>query len=141
MGQNFISCDRGQVLLLPPSLTDWLPEDHLVWSVLGAVEHMNLDRFYGAYRAIGELVVEVLALCAEAGLVALGEIAVDAPKCTPARRMAATAGTRRSCRRSSARPSRLTATRTSATGRPAGMSCLSSYAPARFVTRPEGRWG
>jgi hypothetical protein len=54
MGQNFISCDRGQVMLLPPSLTDWLPEDHLVWTVLGAVEQMNLDRFYGAYRANGQ---------------------------------------------------------------------------------------
>jgi transposase len=145
MGQNFISCDREQVLLLPPSLTDWLPEDHLVWSVLGAVDHMNLDRFYGSYRAngqgraaydphmmvglllysycvgvrssrqieracrgdvafkvicsmlvadhstiaefrrrhetaVGELFVEVLALCAEAGLVMLGEIAVDGTK-------------------------------------------------------------
>ena len=27
MGQNFITCDRGQEMLLPPSLTDWLPED------------------------------------------------------------------------------------------------------------------
>ena len=54
MGQNFISCDRDQVLLLPPSLTDWLPEDHLVWTVLGAVDQMNLDRFYGAYRANGQ---------------------------------------------------------------------------------------
>src|ERR1700722_6921298 len=145
MGQNFISCDRDQALLLPPSLTDWLPEDHLVWSVLGAVDHMNLDRFYGAYRAngqgraaydphmmvalllysycvgvrssrqieracrgnvafkvicsmlvpdhstiaefrrrheaaVGELFVEVLALCAEAGLVTVGEIVVDGTK-------------------------------------------------------------
>src|ERR1700733_12133020 len=145
MGQNFISCDRDQVLLLPPSLTDWLPEDHLVWSVLGAGDHMNLDRFYGAYRAngqgraaydphmmtalllysycvgvrssrqieracrgdvafkvicsmlvpdhstiaefrrrheaaVGELFVEVLALCGHAGLVTLGEIAVDGTK-------------------------------------------------------------
>jgi transposase/type IV secretory pathway protease TraF len=145
MGQNFISCDRGQVLLLPPSLMDWLPEDHLVWSVLGAVDQMNLERFYGSYRAngqgraaydpqmmvalllysycvgvrssrqieracledvafkvicsmlvpdhstiaefrrrheaaVGELFVEVLALCAEAGLVLLGEIAVDGTK-------------------------------------------------------------
>jgi hypothetical protein len=54
MGQNFISCDREQVLLLPPSLMDWLPEDHLVWSVLGAVDHMSLDRFYGAYPANGQ---------------------------------------------------------------------------------------
>ena len=48
MGQNFISCDRGQSFLWPPSLTDWLAEDHLVWTVLGAVEQMNLDAFYGA---------------------------------------------------------------------------------------------
>ena len=54
MGQNFISCDRDQVFLLPPSLTDWLAEDHLVWTVLGAVEPMNLDRFYGTYRANGQ---------------------------------------------------------------------------------------
>jgi hypothetical protein len=51
MGQNFISCDRGQTFLLPPPLTDWLEEDHLVWTVLGAVEQMNLGAFYGAYCA------------------------------------------------------------------------------------------
>ena len=54
MGQNFVVCDRGQTFLLPPSLMDWLPEDHLVWTVLGAVEEMNLDAFYGAYRANGQ---------------------------------------------------------------------------------------
>ena len=54
MGQNFIARDRGQVMLLPPSLTDWLSEDHLVWTVLGAVEEMDLDAFYGAYRANGQ---------------------------------------------------------------------------------------
>lgn len=145
MGQNFIACDRGQTFLLPPSLTDWLAEDHLVWSVLGAVDQMDLDAFYGSYRAngqgraaydpammvglllyaycvgarssrqierachgdvafkvitamqipdhstiaefrrrhqdlIAELFVEVLGLCAEAGLVRLGEIAVDGTK-------------------------------------------------------------
>jgi hypothetical protein len=30
MGQNFVGADRDQVFLLPPSLRDWLPEDHLV---------------------------------------------------------------------------------------------------------------
>ena len=145
MSQNFIACDRGQVLLLPPSLTDWLPEDHLVWTVLGAVEQMDLDGFYGAYRAngqgraaydpammvalllyaycvgvrssrgienacrddvafrvitamqvpdhstvaefrrrhqtaVGELFVEVLALCQEAGLVTVGVVAIDGTK-------------------------------------------------------------
>jgi transposase len=32
---------------------DWLPEDHFAWFVLGAVEAMDLGRFYGAYRADG----------------------------------------------------------------------------------------
>jgi transposase len=54
MSQNFIGCDRGQVLLLPPSLSEWLPEDHLAWTVLGAVDQMDLAAFYGAYRANGQ---------------------------------------------------------------------------------------
>ena len=35
---------------MPPSLGEWLPEDHLVWTVLGAVEQMDLDRFRETYR-------------------------------------------------------------------------------------------
>jgi transposase len=53
MGQNFVVCDRGQTLLLPPSLMDWLPEDHLVWTILGTVAEMDLSAFYGSYRADG----------------------------------------------------------------------------------------
>jgi len=53
MAQNFLSCDREQVLLLPPNLRDWLPEDHLAWFVLAAVEEMDLSAFYGAYRGDG----------------------------------------------------------------------------------------
>src|ERR1039457_5202718 len=145
MSQNFLTCDRGQVLLMPPSLADWVDEDHLVWTVLEAVKRMDLTGFYGAYRAngqgraaydpemmvglllysyaranrssrgieracredvtyklitamrtpdhstiaefrrrhevaIGELFVEVLALCQEAGLVSVGVIAIDGTK-------------------------------------------------------------
>src|SRR5205807_54936 len=47
---NFASCDRGQLLLMPPSLTEWLPDEHLVWTVLGAVDQMDLGRFEEAYR-------------------------------------------------------------------------------------------
>ncbi len=36
MAQNFIACDREQELLLPPSLREWLPEDHFAWFVLDA---------------------------------------------------------------------------------------------------------
>src|SRR3984957_13746577 len=54
MSQNFIACDRGQTMLMPPDLTDWVPEDHVVWSILGAVDQMDLSAFYGAYRANGQ---------------------------------------------------------------------------------------
>jgi hypothetical protein len=47
MALNFVSCDRGQLFLMPPSLVEWLPEDHLVWTVLGVVDQMDLDRFSG----------------------------------------------------------------------------------------------
>src|SRR3954447_14350765 len=53
MPQNFLACDRDQALLLPPSLRDWLPEDHLAWLVLEAVEELDLSVFYGAYREDG----------------------------------------------------------------------------------------
>jgi transposase len=53
MPRNFIECDRDQELLLPPSMREWLPEDHLAWFVADAVEEMDLAAFYGAYREDG----------------------------------------------------------------------------------------
>src|ERR1700744_1156652 len=50
MAREFVACDRGQLLLMPPSLVEWLPEDHLVWTILGAVDQMDLGRFSEAYR-------------------------------------------------------------------------------------------
>lgn len=139
---NFVVCDRDRELLLPPSLREWLPADHLAWFVIDAVEELDLAAFYGAYRgdgwgrasfdpqmmvalllyayavgerssrqierrcredvafrvitanvvpdhatiarfrvrheaALAEVFVQVLALCARAGLVAVGVVAVD----------------------------------------------------------------
>src|SRR5258708_8676138 len=54
MSQNFIACDRGQTMLMPPDLTEWVPDDHVVWSILGAVDQMDLSAFYGAYRENGQ---------------------------------------------------------------------------------------
>ena len=45
MAQNFLPCDREQELLLPPSLREWLPEDHLAWFLIDAVEEMDLSAF------------------------------------------------------------------------------------------------
>ena len=53
MAQNFLPCDREQELLLPPSLREWLPQDHLAWFVLDAVDEIDLSGFYGAYREDG----------------------------------------------------------------------------------------
>jgi transposase len=53
MAQNFIGCDREQELLLPPSLREWLPADHLAWFVIDAVEAMELASFYAVYRQDG----------------------------------------------------------------------------------------
>ena len=53
MAPKFIVCAREQAFLMPPSLRDWVPEAHMVWTVLEAVEQMDLDAFYGDYRADG----------------------------------------------------------------------------------------
>jgi transposase len=53
MPQNFIECCREQVFLMPPSLLDWVPEGHLVWTILASVEEMDLSVFYADYRADG----------------------------------------------------------------------------------------
>src|SRR3954452_2115016 len=53
MGARFIGCDRDQVFLMPPSLRDWVPEGHLVWTVLDSVGGLDLSSFYAAYRADG----------------------------------------------------------------------------------------
>ena len=145
MAQNFVACDRDQELLLPPSLREWLPDGHLAWFVIDAVQALDLTALYAAYRvdghgrpahdpammvalllygyaigerssrrlerrcvedvamrvicanqapdhttiarfrqrhetALAELFGEVLALCAESGLVRVGVIAVDGTK-------------------------------------------------------------
>jgi transposase len=53
MAYNFLPCDRDQAYLLPPSLKDWLPEGHLAWFVLDAVEQIDLSEFYKKYRTDG----------------------------------------------------------------------------------------
>jgi hypothetical protein len=50
VAQSFLPCDRDQELLLPPSLREWLPDDHLAWFVIEAVEQVDLSGFYGDYR-------------------------------------------------------------------------------------------
>lgn len=53
MPQNFLTCDRDQAFLLPPSVDDWLPADHFARFVIAIVEEMDLGAFYAEYRADG----------------------------------------------------------------------------------------
>lgn len=53
MPQNFLTCERDQQYLMPPSLREWLPEGHLAWFVIDAVAELDLIAFYGRYRDDG----------------------------------------------------------------------------------------
>ena len=53
MACNFVVGDRDQLLLMPPSLADWLPADHLAWFVLDVVGELDLAAFVVAYRVDG----------------------------------------------------------------------------------------
>src|ERR1700685_4660591 len=53
MAYNFLAVERAQLYLLPPSVADWLEEDHLAYFVVDAVEQMDLEVFYRDYREDG----------------------------------------------------------------------------------------
>ena len=50
MGQQFESYEPEQSLLFPPSLDDWLPEEHLARFVSETVDELNLKPFYEKFR-------------------------------------------------------------------------------------------
>jgi transposase len=50
---NFVAADREQLMLMPPSVADWLPDDHLAWFVLDVVAELDLSAFRAAYRIDG----------------------------------------------------------------------------------------
>jgi hypothetical protein len=49
MGKCFRSDDLDQVLLLPPSLHDWLPEKHLARFLVDVVDALDLGAIYAYY--------------------------------------------------------------------------------------------
>lgn len=53
MGYNFVAVERDQLMLMPPSVAEWLPEDHLAWFVLDVVAELDLRDFVSGYRADG----------------------------------------------------------------------------------------
>ena len=53
MPTTFRAYDPDQLLLLPASLRDWLPEGHLAFFVADAVDALDLQAFYGRYEGDG----------------------------------------------------------------------------------------
>ncbi len=50
---EFKSSDRNQLFLLPPSIQDWLPEDHLARFILDIVEQLDLRAIFDKYNNKG----------------------------------------------------------------------------------------
>jgi len=50
---NFITTNRVQSYLLPPSLEDWLPEEHLARFIVEIVEQLDLRAIISKYRGCG----------------------------------------------------------------------------------------
>lgn len=53
MARGFIKGDRQQMLLLPPSMDDWVPADHPVRFVHSCLDQMDLRCFYESYASEG----------------------------------------------------------------------------------------
>lgn len=53
MSTNFIPADRNTLYLLPPSVQDWLPDDHLAKFVVDVVSQLNLRSITDQYGGRG----------------------------------------------------------------------------------------
>ena len=53
MARDFRPVDRDTGFLLPPDVRDWLPEGHLAWTVIDAVEMLDLTALISTYRLGG----------------------------------------------------------------------------------------
>jgi len=50
MGKTYRDYQPEQDFLLPPSLRDWLPEDHLAYFVSDVVEQLDLSAIESVYQ-------------------------------------------------------------------------------------------
>lgn len=50
MAREFLPYDLDQQYLLPPSMRDWVPEDHLIWFVSDLVDSLDLTAILSAYE-------------------------------------------------------------------------------------------
>jgi len=54
MAYNYTTCNREQHYLLPPSMKEWLGEEHFVWFLLEALDTMDVSAFHAAHRRDGK---------------------------------------------------------------------------------------
>ena len=50
---RFVTADRDTVYLFPPSVSDWLPEDHLARFVVEVVDQLDLSELTHQYAGRG----------------------------------------------------------------------------------------
>ena len=50
MGKRFRTCDLNQIFLLPPSLQDWLPENHLARFIADVSKQLDLSKIMAVYE-------------------------------------------------------------------------------------------
>jgi transposase len=53
VARTYRPVDRDQEFLLPPSMADWLDDDHLVWFVIAAVERLDTAAFHARAKLGG----------------------------------------------------------------------------------------
>lgn len=53
MPTTFRDYAPDQDLLLPPSLRDWLPPEHLAYFISELIDELDLSAFYGPYEGDG----------------------------------------------------------------------------------------
>ena len=51
---RFVDADRDTAYLLPPSVSDWLPQDHLARFVVEIVDRLDLSEMVGQYAGRGQ---------------------------------------------------------------------------------------
>lgn len=53
MPTSFLAYEPNQTFLLPPSPSEWLPENHLVYFVSDIIDRLDLEKFYARYEGDG----------------------------------------------------------------------------------------
>ena len=53
MAKGYRPVRRDQPFLLPPDMREWLPDDHAVWLVIGAVDRLDTAAVHAVRRTGG----------------------------------------------------------------------------------------